>query len=1065
MAQPSEELEFQTTGPTRNSVGPRYDHAEVERRVRQLWREHDVARRCVIERQGSPEWVFYEGPPTANGRPGVHHVLARAFKDLFIRYKTMRGYHVLRKAGWDTHGLPVEIEVERKLELHDKREVERYGVAAFNQRCRESVWRYVREWEALTEHMAYWVDLEERYATLDNNYIESLWWILKQLWDRDLLYQGHDVVPYCPRCGTPLSSHEVSQGYQDTVDPSLYVRFPLQGEKQTYLLAWTTTPWTLTGNVALAVGGDIEYLQVRDERSDVLYLAADRTQVVLQPGWQVLERLPGSSLAGKHYDPPYRFVPTQSDYAYVVTADFVGTNEGTGIVHLAPAYGADDMRVARQHGLPVLQTVETDGTFAPEVTPWAGQFVKDADASIQEDLRQRGLLYKAETHEHSYPFCWRCDSPLLYYARQSWFIRTSAFRDRLVALNRQTDWRPAHIRDGRFGQWLENNVDWSLGRNRYWGTPLPLWRSDAPGSTHVECVGSVAELEAKVGRPLGDLDLHRPYVDRLTWPAPDGGTMRRVPEVADCWFDAGSMPIAQWHYPFENRELWARQQKADFVCEAVDQTRGWFYTLHALSTLLYDRVAFRNVICLGHVLDEQGRKMSKSRGNVIDPWQVFEQHGVDATRWHLYTACPPGNGRRFSVAMVGQVQGLMNTLWNTYSFYMTYARLSDTSTRVERFDPSQVGDPLDRWLLSELHRLVENVTAALEDHDVNGATRPVEAFVAQLSNWYVRLSRRRMWEDDPQALGTLYYCLVTLCHLLAPAMPYLAEAMYQNLVRSVDPEAPDSVHLSRWPQAEKAWIDEELSADMALVQQVTRLGHAARQSAGLKVRQPLAEVVVYSPHARESQSLVRLQPYLLQELNVKALTFAGSPGDLVQQDVHPLPQRLGPRLRDAFPALCAALKAMDQDSVAARLQAGETVEVVTKGQVHPVEAEDVEVRTRPRARYSVAKDGHLLVAVRTELTVELRREGQARDLVRQVQQLRKDAGLAVSDRIVAYLSDVPQVRSVLNLHGDTVRSETLIVDLHLLPAAAWLQATGSLRSTQFELGGHQVSIALEVWEG
>jgi len=636
-----------------------------------------------------------------------------------------------------------------------------------------------------------------------------------------------------------------------------------------------------------------------------------------------------------------------------------------------------------------------------------------------------------------------------------------------VALNRQINWRPEHVRDGRFGQWLENNVDWSLGRNRYWGTPLPLWRSDAPGSTYVECMGSVAELEARVGRPLGDLDLHRPYVDQLTWLAPDGGTMRRVPEVADCWFDAGSMPLAQWHYPFENRELWARQQQADFICEAVDQTRGWFYTLHALSTLLYDRTAFKNVICLGHVLDEHGRKMSKSRGNIVDPWQVFQEHGVDATRWHLYTACPPGNSRRFSVAMVGQAQGWMNTLWNTCSFYVTYARLSNAGPYETEFDPSpagkQGGDLLDRWLLSELHRLVRDVTAALEDHDVNGATRPVASFVDHMSNWYVRLSRRRVWEDDPQALGTLYHCLVTLCHLLAPAMPYLAEEMYQNLVRSVDPDAPDSVHLSRWPQAKSAWIDEELSADMALVQQVASLGHAARQNAGLKVRQPLAEAVVYTPRMRERQGLVRLQTYLLQELNVKSLSFAGSPGDLVQQDVHPLPQRLGPRLRDAYPALCEALKAMNQNGLAARLQTGETLEVVIGSQVHPIGVEDAEVRTRPHAGYSVAQDGHLLVAVRTELTVALRREGQARDLVRQVQQLRKDAGFAVSNRIVAHLADTPLVRSVLDLYGDTIRSETLIVDLRLLPVAAWSEVTAGLPSAQFELDGHEVGVALEVW--
>ncbi|OUC06660.1 isoleucyl-tRNA synthase, partial [Litorilinea aerophila] len=747
-----------TTQVKFKSVNSVVNYPELEEEILQLWRERDVFQRSMREREGGPEYVFFEGPPTANGRPGIHHVLARAFKDIFPRYKTMQGYHVLRRGGWDTHGLPVEIEVEKQLGLSGKQQIEEFGVEEFNRRCRASAMEYIRDWERLTERMAFWVDLKNAYVTFHNEYIESLWWILKQFWDRNLLYQGYKVVPYCPRCGTPLSSHELAQGYREgTIDPSVYVKFPVLGEENTFFLVWTTTPWTLPGNVALAVGEEIDYVLVQDVSGARLYLAASLAETALEPGYQVLARMKGRDLLGKRYEPLYRFFPVEEDYAYVVAGDFVSTDDGTGIVHIAPAFGADDMEVGRQNGLPIIQTIQPDGTFKPEVKPWAGLFVKDADPAIQEELASRGLLYKAGTYEHTYPFCWRCDSPLLYYAKETWYIRTSQFRDRLVALNREINWYPEHIKEGRFGNWLENNVDWALGRDRYWGTPLPIWRSDAPGSTYMECIGSIAELEEKVGRKLTDLDLHRPYVDQLTWPAPDGGTMRRVTEVADCWFDSGSMPVAQWHYPFENQELWEQQKQADYICEAIDQTRGWFYTLHAVSTLLFDRPAFKNVICLGHILAEDGSKMSKSRGNVVDPWEVFNVHGADATRWNMYTASPPGNSRRFSVNLVGEtVRKFMNTLWNTYSFFVTYANLSDWQPAPDVLDgPAQPLSEhlLDRWVLSELHRLVRDVTTAMENYDVLGVTRPIAAFVDDLSNWYVRLSRRRFWDGQPEALN------------------------------------------------------------------------------------------------------------------------------------------------------------------------------------------------------------------------------------------------------------------------------------------------------------------------
>lgn len=1043
-------------------VSTSVNYPEMEQGVLQLWRDRNVFRRSMSEREGGPEYVFFEGPPTANGRPGIHHVLARAFKDIFPRYKTMQGYHVLRRGGWDTHGLPVEIEVEKKLGFSGKQQIESYGVEEFNRLCRQSAQEYIQEWERLTERMAFWVDLDTAYVTFKNEYIESLWWILKQFWDKGLLYQGHKVVPYCPRCGTPLSSHELAQGYKEgTVDPSVYVKFAVVDQPDTYFLAWTTTPWTLPGNAALAVGADLDYVKVRDVSGDTIYMASALAETVLKPGYDVLARMKGSDLVGMHYEPLFRFFPVEQDYAYVVAADFVSTDDGTGIVHIAPAFGADDMEVGRRHNLPVIMTIDAAGQFLPQVEPWAGHFVKEADPAIQEELAGRGLLYKAGTYEHTYPFCWRCDSPLLYYAKETWYVRTSEKKDRLVALNQEINWYPEHIRDGRFGNWLENNVDWALGRDRYWATPIPIWQSDKPGSTYMECVGSIAELEQKVGRKLDDVDLHRPYVDRLTWDAPDGGTMRRVNEVADVWFDSGSMPIAQWHYPFENQAKWEEQQQADYICEAIDQTRGWFYTLHAVSTLLFDRPAFKNVICLGHILAEDGSKMSKSRGNVVNPWDVFDAHGVDATRWNMYTAGPPGNSRRFSINLVGEtVRRFLNTLWNTYSFFVTYANLSDWEPRFDFATRPAPEHELDRWVLSELHILVRDVTTAMENYDVPGVTRPLGAFVESLSNWYVRLSRRRFWDGDTTALDTLHEVLVTVSQLLAPATPFIAEEMYQNLVVNADPSAADSVHLSRWPAANQARIDEQLSIDMDLVQRVTSLGHAARQSANLKVRQPLAQVVVRTRNAAEQNSLNRLKQFVLDELNVKELTFADAAGDLVDVEVFPYPKQLGQKYGKGYPKIRQAMSTMDQFDLAARFGAGETVTIQTDGEAYEVTPEDVEVRSTPRQGFSVAETGGYLVAVTTELDKALEQEGHARELVRRIQQLRKDADLAISDRIVTYVADTGVLQEVLDHFGDYVREETLSVDLVHVHAGQDNGMPANLPNASFELGGDEVTIAV-----
>ncbi len=1061
--------------PQFKEVKASVSYPEMEEKLMQLWRDKQVRERSVSEREGRPPYVFFEGPPTANGRPGIHHVLARAFKDIFPRYKTMTGHYVLRRGGWDTHGLPVEIEVEKRLKISGKQQIEAFGVAEFNKLCKESAMEYIQEWEKMTERMGFWVDLNTAYVTFHNEYIESIWWILKQLWEKDLLFEGYKVVPYCPRCGTPLSSHELSLGYKDdTPDPSVFVKFRIVHDKgrsyvasgrtpepTEYLLAWTTTPWTLPGNVALAVGEKVEYVKVRDASGDILYLAAALAEKTLAPGYEILERLKGSDLLGWHYEPLYNFYPVDQDYAYVVAGDFVSTEDGTGIVHIAPAFGADDQEVGRKYGLPTIQTVNAAGEFKPEVAPWAGIFVKKADPEIQKELKSRGLLYKEGIYLHSYPFCWRCDTPLIYWAKTTWYIRTSQYKQNLVDNNQEINWYPEHIKNGRFGDWLENNVDWALGRDRYWGAPIPVWKSDAPGSTYMECIGSVAELEARVGHKLESPDLHRPYVDDITWTAPDGGTMRRAKEVVDVWFESGSMPIAQWHYPFENQAKYEEQAQADYICEAIDQTRGWFYSLHAVATLLYDRPAYKNVICLGHILAEDGSKMSKSKGNVVNPWDMMNQYGADATRWYMFTASPPGNSRRFSGNLVAEtVRKFLNTLWNTYSFFVTYANLSDW--QVGRWGDGEMGTNdsphlLDRWVLSELNLLVRNVTEAMETYDVLGATRPIAEFVDSVSNWYVRLSRRRFWDGDAAALSTLHEVLVTVAHLLAPTTPFVADEIYQNLVqgsRKAGEQGADSVHLSSWPKVNTALIDEQLSVDMALAQKVTSLAHAARQNANLKVRQPLAEVVVRTRNADEEASLQRLSQLVLDELNVKSMKFTQASGDLVDVVVFPYPKQLGQKYGKGYPKIRAAMATLDQAELAARFQAGETVEVNAEGESFAIAPEDVDVRVSPRSGFSVAEANGYFVAVTTTVSKELEVEGNARELVRRIQQLRKDAGLEISDRIVLALSGPALVNDVVSLWGSYIKDETLAVEM------SQSAPDEGMATVSFELGDGEATVGL-----
>jgi isoleucyl-tRNA synthetase len=1068
-------------------VPSKVNFSEMEEGVLRFWKENNIFEKSLEIRQDAPRYVFYEGPPTANGLPGTHHVLARVFKDLFPRYKTMQGYYVLRKGGWDTHGLPVELEIERELGLNNKQAIEDYGVAEFNAQCRESVFRYVREWEELTDRIGFWIDMDDPYVTLKNEYIESVWWILKQFWDRDLIYQGYKVVPYCPRCGTPLSDHEVAMGYDEAEDPSIYVKFPVRGEPGTYFLVWTTTPWTLPGNVALAVHPQIEYVMVELEREgekERLILAKELLDEVVEDPYEVVGTVSGKELLGMHYQPLFTFMPVEKDYCYVVPGDFVTTKDGTGIVHIAPAFGAEDLEVGQDYDLPVLHTVDLRGAFIDEVTPWRGLFVKDADPLIIEDLQGRGLMYKVGTYRHVYPFCWRCKMPLLYYAKATWYIETTRYRDELVALNRQINWYPEHIRDGRFGNWLENNVDWALGRERYWGTPLPVWVCEECGRQ--ECIGSVEELRSKVQSPdsqigywifdIGHLDLHRPYIDQMIYKCEEcGGVMRRVPEVIDAWFDSGSMSVAQWHYPFANREMFEEQFPADFICEAVDQTRGWFYSLHAISTLLFNEPCFRNCVCLGLILDAEGEKMAKSRGNVVDPWTVINEHGADALRWYLYTATPPGNDRHFSVELVGNViRTFMLTLWNVYSFFVTYANIDGwepreamsneaTSNEVTRGESTRYPlthySLLDRWILSELHLLVQRVTDALDNYDVTGAARPFQRFVEDLSNWYVRRSRRRFWkgeedEDKAAAYSTLYECLTTLAKLLTPFMPFIAEEMYQNLVRSVDATAPESVHHCDYPQAREEVIDEELVEDTRLVMRLVSLGHGARNRAGIKLRQPLAQALFKVRSESEAESLRHLTEQVLDELNVKELVILKDAGRVVDYLVSPVAHLLGKKHGAFFPKIRAALAKLDPAELAERLRVGESIAVEVEGQTVNLLPEELEVRTEAKEGYAVAEEAGYLAAISTALDEELIQEGLARELVRRIQTMRKEAGFRIEDRITTYYQAGPTLQEVLEALGQYIKGETLSTELieGELPAGAYAQT--------FKIEGEEITLSL-----
>lgn len=1015
-------------------VSSKVDLPKLEERILSQWQKGKIFEKSVAARQGKPRFTLYEGPPTANGSPGIHFTMPRILKDIIPRYKAMKGYYTPRIGGWDTHGLPVELEVEKMLGFSGKAQIEEYGIEKFNQKCRESVFGYIKEFEAMTERIAFWVDMEHAYVTMDNSFIESVWWALKRMWDKGLIYQGYKVTPHCPRCETSLSSHEVAQGYKDDVeDPAVSIKFKIVGksvgtitlDKPAYFLAWTTTPWTLPGNTALAVAADADYAVVEAD-SEYLVLAEARLSAAGLSSNRMVGKVKGEELVGMHYEPLYK-IPimrtTEDRDAYrVITGDFVSMEDGTGIVHIAPAYGEIDFQVGEKEGLPLVHTVSLAGNVeytTPGQTPrvWksrrnappsageeiklpgAGKFVKDADKDVITDLKTRGLLFSSETIRHTYPFCWRCDAPLLYYAKQTWYIRTSALKERLISGNAEINWYPDHIKYGRFGDWLENNVDWAFSRERYWGTPLPLWQCES--CEKYECIGGVEDLKKKPGFSglKEPLDLHRPYVDEATFKCANcGGTMKRVPEVIDCWFDSGAMPFAQFHYPFENKTLLEDGRfPADYICEAIDQTRGWFYSLHAISTLLFDRPSFRNVICHGHILDAKGEKMSKSKGNAVDPWMIINRYGADALRWYLYTAAPVGNSIRFDEAVIAEIsRSVLMTLWNVYSFFVTYAN-------IDKFDPGSTPAPvvrseLDNWILSELNQLILDVDSALDKYDPRGGAWPVAAFVDNLSNWYVRRSRRRFWKsendaDKLSAYHTLYECLVTLVKLLAPFTPFLAEELYQNLARATSPDVPESIHLTDFPVADTGKINQELSEANRAAMKVSSLGRAARSKAGIKVRQPLQACYLGSSVERTLNSEA-IRQMVLDELNIKEIKF------------------------DSLERLAALVK---------------------------------------EAGYAADDPAAPTIVLDTRLTPELEAEGMAREIVHRVQGMRRSANFDIADHINTFYQGDDYIGQIMTqaATADYIKQETLSRQL-----AEGLPDAVDYRES-FKLSGHSLTLGVK----
>lgn len=1039
-------------------VEPTMNFVPIEEKVLDFWNKEEIFKKSIENRKDAPNYVFYEGPPTANGMPHAGHVLTRVVKDLIPRYKTMTGYRVDRKAGWDTHGLPVELEVEKQLGISGKPQIENYGVENFIKKCKESVFTYENEWRKMTERVGFWIDMDNPYVTYHNTYIESVWWALKEIWKKGLLYKGNKVVPYCPRCGTSLSSHEVAQGYKEAEDPSVFVKFPVAGKEDTYFLVWTTTPWTLPSNAALAVKDNYTYVLV--EQNGEKYILAEGRLEVLDGEYKILDRFAGKELASLKYEPIFPFFEKEKERAfYVVTADFVTLEDGTGIVHIAPAFGEDDSRIGQKYGLPTLQPVDTQGRFTEEVAPWKGMFVKDADKGIIKDLKNRNILYKAEKHKHSYPFCWRCDTPLLYYGRSSWFIETTAIKERLIEINNGINWHPEHIRDGRFGNFLENVIDWCLSRERYWGTPLNIWICDECGTQ--QAVGGIQELKEMSKTPIGDIELHKPYVDEVILKCPKcGGDMKRVPEVIDCWFDSGSMPFAQFHYPFEDQDYFKTHFPADFISEAVDQTRGWFYSLLVISTLLFDKPPYKNVLVMGHILDEQGIKMSKHKGNILDPWKVLNEQGADAMRWYLYVASPPWSPSRFYQDAVSEAQRrFLGTLWNVYSFFVLYAN-------IDEFDPTKHSScpknraEIDRWLLSRINTVNKQVRQNLDDLDITDAARTLEALVDDISNWYVRRCRERYWksgmdDDKIAAYMTLYEALVTFVKMAAPFVPFMTEEIYQNLVLTPYPDEPISIHLCDFPQVKEELIDETLEHKMELARKIVELGRAARNKGKIKNRQPLRKMMVQLRNPADKALIEDLSDIIKDELNIKEIEYIDVAEEYFTYTVKPRFDLLGPKYGKLMSKISKELSTAEPLELLRRARAKGQVVLNIDGQDITILESELDVRAQDKEGFCAEGEGGYYVVLDTTITPELMLEGIARELVSKVQNMRKEAGFAVEDKICLYCLGDDIINKAIEVHEEEIKSDTLSVAIEKIVPPA-----DSFAKEQ-DINGHKANIGVK----
>ena len=1033
-------------------VNPNLNFVDREKEVLHFWQENDIFEKSINSRPEAKTYMFYDGPPTANGKPHIGHVETRVIKDMIPRYRAMKGYQVPRKAGWDTHGLPVELEVEKLLGLDGKEQIETYGLEPFIEKCKESVWKYKGMWEDFSGTVGFWADMENPYVTYDNDFIESEWWALKQIWEKSLLYKGFKIVPYCPRCGTPLSSHEVAQGYKDVKERSAIAKFKVKDE-DAYILAWTTTPWTLPSNVALCVNPDETYVRVKmNEDGTVYYLAKALADTVLGEGTYTVEQeYTGKDLEHKAYVPLFDFVQPKEACWYVVCDNYVTLTDGTGIVHIAPAFGEDDSRVGRKYGLPFVQMVDGAGCMTKE-TKWAGVFCKDADKEILADLKERGLLFSAPVFEHSYPHCWRCDTPLIYYARDSWFIKMTEVKDALIRNNNTVNWVPQSLGKGRFGDWLENVQDWGISRNRYWGTPLNIWECECG---HRHAIGSIAELREMSDNCPDDIELHRPYIDAVTIRCPHcGKEMHRVPEVIDCWFDSGSMPFAQYHYPFENKELFESRFPADFISEAVDQTRGWFYSLMAISTLLFDKAPFKNVVVMGHVQDENGQKMSKSKGNAVDPFDALATYGADAIRWYFYTAGAPWLPKRFSGKAVQEGQRkFMGTLWNTYAFFILYANIDNFDPTKYTLDRSSLS-VMDHWILSKMNTMVKTVDRELNDYAIPEAARALQEFVDDLSNWYVRRSRERFWaqgmeQDKINAYMTLYTALVTVSKAAAPMIPFMAESIYQNLVRSVDKNAPESIHLCDFPTADESVVDEALERDMDLVLKIVVLGRAARNGANLKNRQPLAEMYVKADEVLGDYYTA----IIADELNVKKVTFTDDMSCFTDYHFKPQLKTLGPKYGKQLGEIRTLLQNLNGAKAKKELdETGVLKLTLSTGEIS-LTADDLLIEMTRSERYFSVEDGGVTVAIDTELTQELIEEGFVRELVSKIQTMRKEAGFEVEDHIIASVCGNEKIQTLMQANRASIADDVLADDLVTEPIDGYTK--------DWDLNGEAVTLTVK----